>query len=121
MAVLEYPNSCAIISSCSRQKNANNSRMIRIVGTDGIICFSPIELFDNGRVVIQLKLAKDAPGIPAGDHTLKFPVQTDRYMVQLNEFACMVRGEMDSPYSFEHDYLVHEATLAAAGYIQWQK
>lgn len=121
LAVLEYPDSYAVISSCSRQKNNVDGRMIRIVGTNGIIVFSPIERFDGKPVTMELQLAEDRNLFHAGKHTLEFPVQKDRYTEQLIELAAMIRGEKESSYSFEHDYLVHEITLAAAGYIDWKK
>lgn len=121
LAVLEYPNAYAVVSSCSRQNNNTNSRTIRIVGTQGTIHFNPIEAFAPNRVEIELNLAKNSPGFPAGNHTLRFPVQNDRYTEQLIELAQMIRGERKAVYSYEHDYLVHETTLAAAGYIDWKR
>lgn len=121
MAVLEYPNAYAVVSSCSRQHNINSSRTIHIVGTKGTIIFSPIERFSTGPVVIELHLAKNSGVFPAGEHTLRFPVQSDRYAEQLLELAQVIRGERESTYSFDHDFLVHEVTLAAAGYFDWKK
>ena len=63
---------------------------------------------------------KSAPGYPAGKHTLRFPPQADRYEAQLLELARIIRGEIANPYTYEHDYLVHEVTLAAAGYNRWR-
>lgn len=119
MAVLEYPNSYAVVSSCSRQTNKDSSRTIKIVGTNGTIIFSPVERFDGKPVVMELVINKDL-GYPPGNHTIAFPVQKNRYTEQLYELAGVIRGERESSYSFEHDLLVHEVTLAAAGYIDWK-
>jgi len=119
LAVLEYHNAFAIINSCSRQKNCTQSRLIRIVGTNGTIIFSPIERFDGESVVIEMDLIEDM-GYPAGKHNISFPVQSDRYAGQLSELARVIRGEQESVYPFEHDLLVHEITLAASGYIDWK-
>ena len=119
LAVLEYPHAFAVVKSCSRQKNNTPARTIRIVGTNGTIIFSPIERFDGKPVVIEMDLKEDL-GYPAGKHTISFPVQTDRYTEQLIELAKVIRGEQNPVYSYEHDYLVHEITLAAAGYINWK-
>lgn len=120
LAVLEYPSAYAIIKSCSRQQNCVSARTMRIVGTGGTIIFSPIERFDKVPVEIELNLAQNSPFYPAGHHTIRFPGQDDRYREQLLELAQMIRGEKQSSYSFEHDYLVHEVTMAAAGYTKWQ-
>ena len=119
LAVLEYHNAFAIINSCSRQKNCTQSRLIRIVGTNGTIIFSPVERFDGESVVIEMDLMEDM-GYPAGKHNISFPVQSDRYAGQLSELARVIRGEQESVYPFEHDLLVHEITLAASGYIDWK-
>ena len=79
-----------------------------------------MERFDGKPVEIALTLAKDSGSFPAGKHTLRFPPQADRYENQFIELAKILRGEMKNPYSYEHDYLVHEGTLAAAGYTKWR-
>ncbi|MBQ7403117.1 MAG: Gfo/Idh/MocA family oxidoreductase [Lentisphaeria bacterium] len=120
MAVLEYPNAYAVVSSCSRQHNTSAVRTIHIVGTQGSIIFSPIEAFAPNAVEMKIHVVKNSPGLPAGTHTLTFPIQTDRYTEQLIELAQVIRGEKEATYSYEHDYLVHEVTLAAAGYTDWK-
>ena len=121
LAVLEYPNTAVTLRACSRCGGTNTfDRRLRVVGTKGSIFFSPVERFDGKSVEIELALAEDAAGFPAGRHTLRTPPQNDRYADQLLEWARVIRGEIESPYPYEHDYLVHEVTLAAAGYNQWR-
>ena len=120
MAVLEYPHALATIRSCSKKPGDVEDRAMRIVGTNGTIRFSPLERFDGKGVEVTLRLAKDSGAFPAGTHTLVFPPQRNRYESQLRELAQAIRGRTLCQYSFEHDYLVHEVTLAAAGYIQWR-
>lgn len=119
LAVLEYPNAYAVIKSCSRQQNNTPARTMRIVGTQGTISFSPLERFDGLPIELHLALTRDSGIYPAGNHTLRFLPQRDRYQEQLLELAGMIRKEQEGSYSPEHDYLVHEVTLAAAGYINW--
>ncbi len=120
MAVLEYPHAIVTLRSCSKDTANTQGRRIRIAGTDGSIVFSPVERFDGRPVEIALSLKKDSGGFPAGEHTLRFQPQTDRYANQLIELAKIIRGEMKNPCTYEHDYLVHEVTLAAAGYTKWR-
>ena len=93
---------------------------MKIVGTNGSIAFNPLERFDGKPVELSLNLAAAAGEFPAGKHTLRFPPQADRYEAQLLELARIIRGEIANPYTYEHDYLVHEVTLAAAGYNLWR-
>ena len=120
MAVLEYPHAIVTLRACSRDCANTHGRRIRIAGTKGAMVFSPVERFDGKSVEITLTLTKDSGGFPAGEHTLRFRPQADRYENQLIELAKIIRGEMKNPYTYEHDYLVHEVTLAAAGYTKWR-
>ena len=118
LAVLEYDHAFAVIKVCSRQKNCMGSRAVRIVGTSGTIVFSPIERLDGQYVTLTMLLRQDL-GYPAGKHEITLPRQHDRYAEQLQELAQIIRGEQAPSYSYEHDLLVHQITLAAAGYVPW--
>ena len=120
MAVLEYPHAIATLRSCSKDIANTDGRRMKIVGANGSIAFNPLERFDGKPVELSLNLAAAAGEFPAGKHTLRFPPQADRYEAQLLELARISRGEIANPYTYEHDYLVHEVTLAAAGYNRWR-
>lgn len=119
LAVLEYPHAFVTLRACSQDPATTMGRRLRITGDNGNLTFSPLERFDGQPVEIALRLAHDAGGFPAGDHVLRFPPQKNRYETQLLEFAEAVRGQRPLAYSYEHDYLVHAVTLAAAGYTKW--
>ena len=118
MAVLEYPHASVTLRSSSRAPGCQ--RRMRIAGSRGVIAFSPLERFDGRPVELSLSLGENSGSFPAGEHTLRFPPQTDRYVEQFKELARVIRGEGKSTYSYDHDYLIHEITLAAAGYTQWR-
>ena len=120
MAVLEYPHAIVTLRSCSKDIANTDGRRMKIVGTNGSIDFNPLERFDGKPVELSLNLAAAAGEFPAGKHTLRCPPQADRYEAQLLELARIIRGEIQNPYSYEHDCLVHEVTLAAAGYNHWR-
>ena len=113
LAVLEYPHATVTARSCSRC--GHPSRRLRIVGTNGSLVLEPLERFDGQPLEISMWLATPVDKYSAGANTVRFPPQTDRYASQLVEWARMIRGEIESPYPFEHDLLVHEVTLAASG------
>lgn len=120
MTVLEYPHAFVTLRTCSKEIACTGGRRMKIAGTKGSIAFSPLERFDGKPVEVELSLSQDSGDYPAGKHTLRFKPQADRYEEQLAELAKMIRGEMKNPYTYEHDYLVHEVTLAAAGYTEWR-
>ncbi len=120
MAVLEYPHALVTLRSCSRDACNTWGRAMKIAGTKGTIKFSPLERFDGKSLEIGLTLAEDSGPFPKGSHTLGFPPQLDRYEVQLAELARVIRGEARQTYSFEHDYLVHQVTLAASNCLAWR-
>ena len=44
-----------------------------------------------------------------------------RYDEQILDFARFVRGEQENPFGYDHELLIHKATLAASGFegIKW--
>ncbi|NMA42247.1 MAG: Gfo/Idh/MocA family oxidoreductase [Oligosphaeraceae bacterium] len=122
LAVLEYPCCCVQISACSRAPEYGvQLRRWRFTGTNGMLEVAPPERFDGKPVKVNLILKEAAGGYPAGKAVFEFAPQADRYVGQLKEFAAIVRGEMENPYTYQHDYLVHKTTLAAAGHIPYKK
>lgn len=119
-AILEYSHAIVTLRACSRDAANTPGRSVKISGTRGSIFLLPVERFDGKGVEVSLCLTAPTKEFPVGNHRLCFEPQSDRYVVQLREFAQMIRGEVQSPYSYEHDYLVHEVTLAASGYHPWQ-
>ena len=119
MAVLEYPHAFVTLRSCSESAGNTGARAIRIAGTKGTISFSPVERFDGKSVEVELIMREENGGFPKGSHTLRFTPQRDRYEVQLEELARVIRGEAQPSYSYEHDLLVHEVLLAASGLAKW--
>jgi len=121
LAVLEYPHAVATLRSCSQEVDGSQRRRFKLCGTNGSVDWCPMERFDGNPLLMNLVLKKDIPGYAAGEHTIDFGVIRDRYEDQLVELAKIVNGEMTNPYTYEHDYLVEEVTLAASGYTEWKR
>ena len=121
MAVLEYPHAAVTLRACSREIGGLNNRRFKICGSKGTVEFSPLERFDGEPFKIQVTLLEPNEEYEAGPHTLDFGIIEDRYEDQLLEFAKMINGEIETPYTYEHDYLVQKVVLAAAGYTKWKK
>lgn len=116
VAVLEYDHALAWIHASDLETNGIKSRRLKICGDKGVVELSPIERFDGEPLLMNLTLKEAVGGYKKGSQVIDFGVQKDRYIGQLREFAGMVRKEITSPYSFEHDYLTQEVHLATCGY-----
>ena len=115
LAVLEYPHTHAVVAVASRDRMPK--RRLRIEGTSGTLELCPMENFKGKGLEIALKLKEDFGAYRAGEQTVGFPPERDRYAAQLLEFSAMVQGEAPDRYTRKHDCTVHEITLAAAGYL----
>ncbi len=118
MSVLEYPNALVTVRACSKEVKGHGKRNLKICGTNGSIELVPLERFDGQPLQLQLTLKQTAGDYAAGDHTVDFGIKTNRYTDQLTELADIIQGKMTNPFTYEHDALVQEVMLAAAGYCQ---
>ncbi len=100
------------ISTWQKFESCRNQRYDKII---------PPRRFDGKPVTAELSLINTTSEFTSGTHTLTFPIQTDRYEAQFEKFARMIRNNTPGMYSYQHDLLVHEVTLAASRYIQWSK
>lgn len=121
VAILEYPHATATLRACSREVDGLNRRSLKICGTKGTIELSPLERFDGQPLQMGLTLLEGNNEYAAGSHTVEFGVVRDRYEDQLLEFARIVRGEIVNPYTYDHEDLVQEVTLAASGCLKWNR
>jgi predicted dehydrogenase len=121
VTILEYPNATATIRACSLEADGIAHRRFKLCGTKGSVEFSPLERFDGKPLQLSLSLLEDNDEYAAGNHIVDFGVVNDRYEAHLLEFAKMVSGEIQNPYSYEHDLLVQEVLLAASGYKEWSR
>jgi len=119
LAVLEYPHARAVLTACSREVDGLGHRRFMLCGTRGTVELCPLERFDGEPLTLRLTLSEDNEEFAAGTHTVDVGVQHDRYRDQLLELARVINGEIENPYSREHDLLVQEVVLAASGYVEW--
>lgn len=120
LAVLEYPHATATVRACNLEVDGLSRRRLKICGTKGTIELSPLERFDGQPLLLQMTLLEDNATYPAGTQTLDMGTRLDRYQDQLLELAGLISGELKNPYNREHDLLVHEVILAAAGCNPWK-
>ncbi|MCK5804058.1 MAG: Gfo/Idh/MocA family oxidoreductase [Lentisphaeria bacterium] len=120
LAVLEYPHAIATLHACGLEADGIGYRRLTVCGTKGTIELSPLERFDGKPLQMRLTLREDNEEYTAGTHTVDLGVVTDRYQDQLLELAQTINGEIENPYPYEHELLVQETLLAAAGYMEWR-
>ncbi len=118
LTVLGYPHATVAIRACSKEVDGLNHRRLTICGTKGSVELCPLERFDGQPFKMQVTLLEDNQEYSAGTHIVDFGIQQDRYMDQFLELARIINGEIQNPYTYEHDYLVQEVLLAAAGYMK---
>lgn len=121
LAILEYPYASAALHACSLEVDGLNRRRLKICGTKGSTDLCPLERFDGQPLRMHVTLLEGNAEYSAGTHIVDFGIQRDRYQEQLLELAKIINGEIQNPYTYEHDCLVQEVTLAAAGYVEWNE
>ena len=123
LAVLEYPRATATIRAAIVEADGMMHRRLLVCGTKGTVELCPLEYPGRYReepLHVRLTLREDTPEYPAGTHIVDVGVSNGRYDDQLIELARVINGEIEDPYSYEHDLHVQETILAAAGYIRWE-
>ena len=124
LAVLEYPRATATIRSAITEVDGMKHRRLIVCGTKGTAEIYPLERpsdrYRTDPLHVRLTLREDNPDYPAGTHIVDVGVLNGRYDDQLIELARVINGEIENPYTYEHDFTVQEALLAAAGYTKWR-
>ncbi|MEI8246512.1 MAG: Gfo/Idh/MocA family oxidoreductase [Lentisphaerota bacterium] len=121
LTIMEYPCATVTLRACSREVDGLNRRRFKVCGAKGSVELCPLERFDGQPLQMRLTLLDGNEEYAAGTHIVDFGVKLDRYEEQMLELAKIINGEMMNPYTYEHDYLVQEVVLAAAGYTTWRK
>ncbi|HCE44641.1 MAG TPA: gfo/Idh/MocA family oxidoreductase [Lentisphaeria bacterium] len=122
LAVLEYPHATATIRASVAEVDGMKHRRLLVCGTKGTVEVCPIEHHaDRYRLDplhVRLTLKESNTEFAAGTHVVDVGVLNGRYEEQLIEFSRIIRGEISNPFPIEHEFLVQEALLAAAGYTK---
>lgn len=111
LAVLDYPNGAAVIRSSGVEANGYYERTLKVVGTKGTIKVQPLET----PTLVRRSYIKDGIEHPWHDYSISvFPgYPNGRYDDMLLEFAAIVRGDMDNPWSNEYELSVQKVLLEA--------
>lgn len=125
LAVLEYERATATVRVSVEEVDGMKHRRLIICGTNGTVELCPIEapanLYHTQHLTARLTLKNGNDQYTAGTHEVDCGLLGDRYAAQMIEFAKIIRGEIANPYPCQHEYLTHEALLAACGYPNLQQ
>ena len=125
LAVLEYPRATVTIRSSVAEVDGMKHRRLVVCGTKGTVEVCPLEhpadRYRTDPLHVRLTLREDTPDHRAGTHIVDVGVMGGRYDDQLIELARVIDGQIENPYSYEHELLVQETVLAASGYTAWEE
>jgi predicted dehydrogenase len=126
LAVLEYPRAtCTVRSSLVEAQGIRHRRQV-YHGTRGTAeIYPPEKPWEDVRTAdlhVRLTLQEDTDTYHAGTQIINVgPMIRGRYEDHFIEFARAVNGEIENPYSLDHELLTQEVVLAASGYTTWKK
>ena len=107
LAVLTYPRAIASIKSSAMEVDGGSRRHLLVCGTEGTFQIEPL---DNPAV--KLTLSQPRGEYKRGAQEIKLPKYT-RYVDDARDMACVIRGEKEFEFSYEHDLAVQETLLKA--------
>lgn len=116
-AIFEYENGVSFIKSTAIEEGGFMRRNLIICSERSTIEIGPIEAFTNdGLMLTDMYITDEEKG---KTWTYRPEKQTfgpfDRYEAMYLEFADIVLGKIQNPYSYEYEKLVHETLLRACG------
>ena len=114
LAVFEYPRATATIRSSVVEVNGGRRRQFTVCGTKGTIEIKPLE-----PAALTLTLEKPVGDFKAGTQTVVLPKSEGRYHGCWRDFAQVIHGKKQLPFTHQHDLAVQKAVLTASGLRKW--
>jgi predicted dehydrogenase len=119
MVAFQYPNGISIIKSFAFESGGFARRQIIVRGSKATVEINPTEYYigeTHGKMCTDMRIAKNEDGID-WNYRPKAMVfgPFDRYEEMFEEFAKIVNGEMQNPYSYEYEKQLHHILLASCG------
>ena len=118
-AIFKYGENASFVKTTGVEIGGFMRRQIVVCGEKGTIEINPTEYFvDNERINCDayITLEKDKEkGWTYRTQKISFEPY-DRYDEMYDEFFKIVRGEIENPYTYEYEKLLHDTLLRACGY-----
>ena len=113
MAVFEYPNGTSFVKSCASEIGGFVRRQLVVSGTKGTVELKPLEILIPNTEYSQYTCRTEYTDA-ADWHTKGVHTQSeihDRYDSMLADFACIIRGEYDNPYTLDYELMLYKTLL----------
>lgn len=111
-ALLEYPEAICTVRINSSEINGYGRRHLVVNGEKGSIEIMPLE----GPIRANLSLREDVKSPFAEVRRPLYFQLSGRYDAMMWEFVAILCGEIENPYSYEHEVALHKAHLIACGF-----
>lgn len=113
-AILEYENGASIVQSVASEIGGFSRRQLTVCGSRGSYTIHPLErpthaYFTDGETAKPFADTKVERAFPPFDDA------HGRYDSMMLDFAAMVRGEKENPYSYEYEWNLQKLILACCG------
>jgi predicted dehydrogenase len=113
VAVFEYPKAMAVLESAAMEVSASTVRRFEVYGTRGSAVLEPFE----PEPTLRLGLDEDRDGYLKGWQTVPLE-RRPRYVASLAALVADIRGEKKPDRTLDHELLVQETVLRAAGALE---
>lgn len=110
VVVMEYDKALAVLSSSARMYGAGDHRSFEVLGTDGSIIVHP----ETSPPKIRVGLRKPQGPYKQGWQQIELPPQP-RFVGDFKELARALKTGQPLKLSYDHELLLHETLLRAAG------
>ncbi|MDA1272458.1 MAG: Gfo/Idh/MocA family oxidoreductase [Verrucomicrobia bacterium] len=107
VAIFEYANAMAVVSSSTPQPNASSHRSFEVLGTNGTALVNPIE-----PPRLQIDLADASGPYLSGRHEVPMP-NYRRYAPEFADLADAIQSSRTLAFEPDGDLLVHETLMRA--------
>ncbi|MBR4873114.1 MAG: Gfo/Idh/MocA family oxidoreductase [Clostridia bacterium] len=113
-AILEYEHGASIVQSVASEIGGFSRRQLTVCGSRGSYTIHPLErplhaYLTDGETAKPFADTKVERTFPPFDDVL------GRYDDMMLDFAAMVRGEKENPYSYEYEWNLQKLVLACCG------
>lgn len=115
LTVFEYPRAMAMLESAAIEVSPFPSRRLEVYGTRGSAILEPFE--EHSKPVLRLCLDEDRDGLAKGWQLVPIEARP-RYVASLAALVADIRGEKQPDRSLEHELIVQETVLRAAGVLK---
>ena len=110
LAVFEFDKAMAVIFQAARMAGAGDHRSFEVIGTDGTVMVHA----ESNPPRMQVHLRKAQGPYQAGWQEIRLPPQP-RFVGDFKELARALKTGQPLKHSYDHELLLHETLLRAAG------